>query len=488
MISSAEDAEQAVRDAVQAGRRVSVRSGGHCLGDLVSNPEVEAILDLSRMKSIDYDPALRAVAIGPGARLIDVYDTLYKRWGVTIPAGYCGSIGLGGHVAGGGHGPLSRAHGLAADHLYAAEVVVVDRARQVRRVIATRDKTDPNHDLCWAHTGGGGGNFGVVTRYWFRSPGAAGTQPADQLVSPPETVLVSAVEFPWDGLTETGFIRLMQNYGSWHEHHSDPGSPYQGLCSSFDVHHRARGSMLMYTQMDATVPNARRLLDDYLHAIQAGSGVVAKSVLGQELSLEMPWLKANRMFCTSVYGQMNPAHRAVHKSAFLRRAFSTEQAATVYRYMSASDYTNPDTVLIFVSYGGQINAMPPDATASAQRSATYTIYFETYWADPQDDSFYVDWTRRLYRDLFAATGGVPAPEGCYINCPDNDIADPAWNRSGIPWQTLYFQDNYPRLQQVKRRWDPTNFFRHRLSIDANDPGPNCVGAEIASPRPSSRGW
>jgi hypothetical protein len=65
-----------------------------------------------------------------------------------------------------------------------------------------------------------------------------------------------------------------------------------------------------------------------------------------------------------------------------------------------------------------------------------------------------------------ATGGIPAPGGCYINCPDNDLTGPALNRSGIPWHALYFQGNYPRLQLVKRRWDPTNFFRHRLSINA----------------------
>jgi berberine-like enzyme len=45
-----------------------------------------------------------------------------------------------------------------------------------------------------------------------------------------------------------------------------------------------------------------------------------------------------------------------------------------------------------------------------------------------------------------------------------DVADPAWNRSAVPWQTLYYQDNYPRLQRVKARWDPPNAFRHALSV------------------------
>ncbi len=60
---------------------------------------------------------------------------------------------------------------------YAVEVVVVDEAKTARRVVATREADDPNRELWWAHTGGGGGNFGVVTRYWFRSQGVDGRDP-----------------------------------------------------------------------------------------------------------------------------------------------------------------------------------------------------------------------------------------------------------------------------------------------------------------------
>ena len=68
--------------------------------------------------------------------------------------------------------------GLAADYLYAVEVVTVDEGGRASSVVATREPSDPNRDLWWAHTGGGGGNFGVVTRYWFRSPDASGEDPA----------------------------------------------------------------------------------------------------------------------------------------------------------------------------------------------------------------------------------------------------------------------------------------------------------------------
>ena len=76
--------------------------------------------------------------------------------------------------------------------------------------------------------------------------------------------------------------------------------------------------------------------------------------------------------------------------------------------------------------------------------------------------------RAFYRALFADTGGVPVPgeyaDGAKINHPDADLADPAWNTSGVPWYTLYYKDNYPRLQQVKARYDPQNIFHHALSI------------------------
>lgn len=76
--------------------------------------------------------------------------------------------------------------------------------------------------------------------------------------------------------------------------------------------------------------------------------------------------------------------------------------------------------------------------------------------------------RRFYRDLFAGTGGVPLPadvsSGASINHADIDLADPAWNTSGVPWHTIYYRENYARLQRVKARWDPLDIFRHALSI------------------------
>ncbi len=98
--------------------------------------------------------------------------------GSDLPAGISPNIGIGGHVLGGAFGYLCQQHRLAADHLYGVEVVVVDETGTAKSVVATLELSDPERDLWWAHTGGGGGNFGIVTWYWFRSPEALGTDPA----------------------------------------------------------------------------------------------------------------------------------------------------------------------------------------------------------------------------------------------------------------------------------------------------------------------
>ncbi|MGV9918183.1 FAD-dependent oxidoreductase [Streptomyces cellulosae] len=479
MIRSTADAERALRAAHRAGKRVSVRSGGHCFADLVCNADVEVILDFSEMTDIGYDPSRRAFYVEPGARLLNVYEALYKGWGVTVPGGICYSVGAGGHISGGGYGLLSRAHGLVVDHLYAVEVVTVDEKGRVRTTVATREEDDPNRDLWWAHTGGGGGNFGLITRYWFRSPNAKGTEPGDQLISPPSKVLVQAVDLPWADLDEAKFARLLKNFGAWHEANSAPDSPYRHLSSLFNVSSRAHGSLGMFTQVDATVPGARKMLDDYFAAITAGTGLAAKPMTKANGEIphlaelaeprEMPWLSATRMVGTNNPTITDPMSRAVHKSGYMRKNFSDQQIAALYKYMTRPDFENPDTMLVLFSFGGRVNAVAPDATANAQRDCVFKMTFQTFWPDERDDDFHLDWIRSLYAEFFAETKGVPVigdrTDGCYINYCDTDMADPAYNRSGTPWHTLYYKGNYPRLQQVKKRWDPGNYFRHALSVE-----------------------
>ena len=156
------------------------------------------------------------------------------------------------------------------------------------------------------------------------------------------------------------------------------------------------------------------------------------------------------------------------KDAFLRRPLGDGQIAVAYDYLTRTGPDVPGGMLGLATYGGRVNAVAPDATAVAQRDSVLTMACTAGWGDPGDEGASLAWVRAFYRDLFAATGGVPAPgaacDGAMINHPDVDLADPAWNTSGVPWHALYYKDNYPRLQRVKARWDPRNVFHHALSI------------------------
>ena len=464
-VGSTDQVVRAVQDAVRRGWRVAARSGGHCFEDFTADPRVRMLLDLSPMDAVGYDPARRAFVVRPGATLGQVYSTLFTGWGVTIPAGGCPSVGAGGHFAGGGYGPLSRRYGSVVDHLYGVEVVVVDRHGRARPVVATRERDDPYRELWWAHTGGGGGNFGVVTRYWLRSPDAAGDDPAALLPRAPGRELRAVRVWPWDeAMTRRAFITLLRNFGTWHEHHSAPDSRYAGLYAVLIPMHRASGSIALSVQIDADLPHADRLVTDFLSAVSAGTGLTPSV----DTRRTMPWLHPTTWPGTGEGGDV-ATRRYKNKAAYLRRSLSDGQLGTIHRYLT-DDSDNSDRGMLLVGYGGQVRAVPPGETATAQRDVVLKAVYQTTWADERDDAANLDWIRRFYRDVYAHTGGVPVPDGIsdgsYINYPDVDLADPAWNTSGVPWYTLYYQHNYPRLQRIKARWDPRDVFHHALAVRA----------------------
>jgi hypothetical protein len=462
LVSSRDQVTTAVQRAVHAGKRVTVRSGGHCYEDFVDNADVQVIIDLSRLTEITFDTERDAFAVEPGATLGDVYATLFKTWGVTVPAGTCPSVAAGGHIVGGGYGTLNRKFGLCVDYLHAVEVVVVDDAGKARTVVATRHEADPNQDLWWAHTGGGGGNFGVVTRYWLRSHGAAGPDPSRLLPRPPASMWAASFTWPWSALTETSFGRLLRNYGGWLAANSDADSPYAGLFSRLNLGNRAAGAINLAAQLDGTLPDSVALLDDFVAAVNDGVGVTPVTTERQLL----PWWRSTSW--QGLYTDIQTA-RDDFKSAYMRGNFTDAQVAAYYRNLNRADFDNPGALVSIASYGGRTNTVPPEATATAQRDSIMKLLYVVGWTDPADDDTNIGWLRQLYGDVYAGTGGVPVPndvtDGCFVNYCDTDLSDPAFNRSGVPWSTLYYKDNYPRLQRIKARWDPLDIFRHNQSIE-----------------------
>lgn len=465
LVESTEEVRRAVQEAIRTGRRISVRSGGHCYADFVYNAETQLVVDLSLMDRIYYDPARKAFAVESGAQLGHLYETMFRKWNVTLPGGVCPMVCVGGHASGGGLGLLTRAHGPVADHIEAVELVV-NRDGRAETVIASRDPSDPNHDLWWASSGGGGGNFGIITRYWFRSRGAHGPDPSSYLPNPPREVLIATNFIPWAGLDQTRFTNLIRNLGTWYEHNSAPDSPYTGLSGLMFVQPVTSGGIGMLTQVDATLPGADRKLNDYLTAVTAGTGVT-----GPFPYRRLPWFASTETIDTSNPTTMtNTTLRLAVKSAFMRKSFTDEQIAAIHRVMTRPDYSNQDRAILQLGAmcGGRMNAPRPGDTAVPQRGSAFLAFFQNHWDDPADDDLHLGWLRDLYHATFADTGGFPVPgdryDGCSINIPDPDVLDPAFNQSGVPWSTFYYGDNYPRLQRVKARWDPTQFFRHSMSV------------------------
>lgn len=475
--------QEVVQKAVKAGKRLTVRGGGHCWEDWVFNADVRVILDMTKMNKVYFDPAKNAIAVEAGSQLLNVYERLYRTWGVAIPAGMCFQVGAGGHISGGGWGLMCRKLGLVVDHLYAVEVVSVDADGTARTHVATREANDPHRDLWWAHTGGGGGNFGVITRFWFRSPGATGTNPAALLPQPPAEVLVSAVSWPWADMTKDRFARLVKNYGDWHARNLKPGSVNDNLVTMLALNHKSNGYIGLITQLDATIPDAEGVLNRFLAEMTAGLDIAHQpmtSAMGELSAMpelakprRMPWLQATRYLGTTNPTLNDPSLKGDFKSSYYRTAMPDAHVDAFYKHLTRDDLNNPTASVLLSSFGGQVNAVAPGDTAAPHREAAYKAAWMIWWTDPADEAKSLQWIREFFHGAYADTGGVPVPnavtDGCYVNYPDIDLHDPAYNTSGVPWSTLYYKDNYPRLQQVKKKYDPRNVFRHSQSIQLPTP-------------------
>jgi FAD/FMN-containing dehydrogenase len=424
---------RAVQAALDARRRITVRGGGHCYENFSSGNDGGVIIDLSGMQGVSRE-ASGLVRVEGGATLWNVYETLFKNWNLTIPGGSCYSVGVGGHVVGGGYGLLSRQHGLVVDFLAAVDVVCVGRDGRARLVRAT--KGDPaTGGLLWAHTGGGGGNFGIVTAYYF-----------DKLPSPPEYVRVATTTWPWSAVSADDFARLLRNYGGFLEANSSPASPYRGLFALLHANHQSAGKFSLTAQAAGPALN---LMDRFLMAVSAGVPG------GSTTTIELPWLQATQTLNGSGRNQ-----RGKYKSAYMKTAFPEDQIRAIHAALTDPAYSNPQAVLQVDSYGGQVNAVAPGATAVAQRSSIMKLQYQTYWASPDDDAVNLNWINGFYEKVYAATGGVPVSnavtDGCFINYCDVDLPS--------SWPALYYKGGYPRLREVKAQWDPRNVFRHAQSV------------------------
>jgi len=461
----------ALDDAINLyGKNVKIKSGGHCYENFVFSDETGAIIDVTPMGGYGYD-ADRGYYLESGGTNWSAFQALFRDYGKVLPAGSCYSVGLGGHICGGGYGLLSRLNGLTVDWLTGVEVVVKDSAyASAYPVYVSNDSTDPDElNLYWSHLGGGGGNFGVITKYYFKT-----------LPDSPKTALITSIAFPWDGLTEQVLGDLLTWYAGFAQR-TDNWEQF-GL---FALNHQAAGEIHLTIQtvfsnhLDAgmirekhVAPRLNELKSIMPYRLMTRPGIAHLGNLFQnsEDTIEYTFYEAVQLLNGSGANQ-----RGKYKSAYMRKAFPPDQVAAIYQWLTTvppglgpADMTQ--SLLQVDTYGGRINLVGPNETAIPQRSSILKLQYQTYWTDPADDQAHLQWINDFYQQVYQYTGGTPDPEndptnnvdGCYYNYPDIDLNGPD-NDKEIALK-LYFGDNLPRLKATKRRWDPNDYFNSAQSI------------------------
>ena len=298
-----------------------------------------------------------------------------------------------------------------------------------------------------------------------------GADPTRALPRAPESVVTLKAEWSWNEIGEREFTRLLRNFGEWCERNSDAGSPYATMFAVMTAASRQPQGKIELRAMSIEGAGAERQLKDHLASVADGVAVPHSRTVATCSWLSFALNPFPDLFFIGPGGTSASAAKLKLKDALLRRCHTERQLRAMYEQL-----TRPDAIggggIGLATYGGQINTVAPDATAAAQRSSVIDSAYSAGWQNPAEEARSLEWVRRLYRNVFADTGGVPAPsdatEGALITHPDADLADPAWNTSGVPWHAMYYNGNYARLQRVKARWDPRNVFRHALSIRLPD--------------------
>ncbi|MBV8994563.1 MAG: FAD-binding protein [Pseudonocardiales bacterium] len=410
LCSGPADVVAAVEFAVRDGLRITVRSGGHCYENFTYGNRGGVIVDLSFMNGVYVDAETGWLVVDAGATLWDVYGQLYKQYGVTLPGGSCYSVGAGGHITGGGYGLLSRLHGLTIDYLSAVEVVHVDGSGHVRCDRFSADVAGSAESLMlWGCQGGGGGNFGIVTKFFF----------ADLPVAPSQVCLVSE-SWNWNDFTIGSFTEFLQSYGQFFVEHKGPGDPFSGL---FTLLHLTCAPMPSIGLTIQSVGDDPGVIQAFQEAVRPAGirpeplfvPVGYHGIPAPTLNIQvMHWL-----FATQTLNGSGSPRRGKYKSAYMIGNFTDDERQAIWQNLRESGFENPQSLLQVDSYGGQVNAVEAAQTAIPQRSSAMKLQYQTYWAHEDDDEVNLRWIRDFYSAMYGAGGPVPDGrlDGCYVNYP-----------------------------------------------------------------------
>jgi FAD/FMN-containing dehydrogenase len=408
--TSAHEVAAAVEFAREHGLLLSVKGGGHNIAG-TSIAEDGLVLDMSGMREVTVDPQAKLVHVGPGCLLGEV-DQATQAHGLATVLGFVSETGVAGLTLGGGFGYLARRFGWTVDNL--AEVQVVGADGQLRT--ANRDQ---HPELFWALRGGGG-NFGVVTRFSFRlhqvGPTVTGglivwsADRADEVLAAYRDLTESAPR----ELTAAAIVRLAPPAPFlpqvWH------GKPIAGI----QVCHSGANA-------EADLAPVRALGNPIVDLVTPKPYAALQSMLN---AMEPKWL--HRYWKAEFFPGLSSEFLDAFRSSALR-------------------VTSPLSQSVIFHVAGALNDHADDDGAVGNRDAHYIGGFNATWPPGAPADPHVAWARDGWERIRPFSTG-----GNYVNfqLADDDSARTAAAYGG----------NYRRLQQVKADYDPDNLFRVNRNI------------------------
>lgn len=404
------DVIEAVRFAGDQGLALAVRGGGHNIAGSALC-EDGLVIDLSAMRAVRVDPAVRRAWVQGGALLGDL-DHETQAFGLAAPGGVISHTGVAGLTLGGGFGWLSRQHGLAADNLVSVDLVTAEGA-------LLRVSAEEHPDLLWALRGGSG-NFGVAVSFEFR------LHPVG-----PE-VLFGPTLYPLD--QAAGVLRnyaevapeLPRAACAWATLITAPPLPVlpQGYHGT-----KMLSVMQCYAGELSEGEAALAPLRDF--GEPAGDGVMVRRFTEAQALLDPIYAHGWRNYWTSANFRALSG-RAIDRFVDLAEGMPTAQSDVTISHV-----------------GGAINDVAPEATAYPHRDANFVLSPGARWMEPSDDAACLGWIDVCREVLAEESSG-----GAYVNF----IAEQRGREEEA------YGANYRRLAEVKRRYDPDNLFRNNQNV------------------------
>jgi FAD/FMN-containing dehydrogenase len=411
------------------GVKVAARCGGHSYAGWSSTSGL--IVDVTRMAGVSVSGG--TAVVGAGTRLVDFYNGL-AAYGRAVPGGSCPTVGIAGLTLGGGVGVVSRAYGLTSDNVLSLQIVTAEG--RLRTASPGR-----NPDLYWACRGGGGGNFGVVTSFTFR------THPVGEII-------LFFLSWPWSQAD-----RVIAGWQSWAPHAPDalwsnlhlaaaPG----GSIPSIEVGGTFLGSVgeasaeldKLYAAVGSVPPSPFLESTTWLHAMLVEAGCSTLTVDECHLPTQNP------------AGQLSRASEYA-KSDFFTRPLSSNGIGTLLSGVENLQLVNGalggSGGIAFDAMGGAVNRVAPGATAYVHRNALFQAQYTTGWTSGAASAGVARqhaWQRSFWRSMRPYASGQ-----AYQNYIDPDLAN---------WRQAYYGANYARLTRVKAAYDPDRVFTFPQAI------------------------